>query len=132
MSEQNKAFVRSWLMEVVNKRNFKIFDEYFALSSNEDFKRFLVDVSVSFPDEVITIERQIAEGDWVATWTTARGTHKGEFLGIPPTGKQVEYKGLSFDRLADGKIVEHSSIPDFLGVVQQLGATIQPQPQAEK
>ena len=132
MSEPNKAFVRSWLVEVFNKRNLKLFDEYFALSSNEDFKRFIADLSVSFPDMIVTIERQIAEGDWVATWATTRGTHKGEFLGIPPTGKQVEWQGMSFDRLADGKIVEHGSIPDFLGVAQQLGASFQPQPQAGK
>ena len=63
----------------------------------------------------------IAEGDKVAVRFTARGTHKGEFLGIPPTGKQVAWAGINIYRVASGKIAETWQLSDGLGLMQQLG-----------
>jgi len=56
----------------------------------------------------------------------ARGTHRAEFLGISPTGKQVQFMVLGIDRVIDGTIMDHWALPDWMGLMAQLGATIQP------
>ena len=81
---------------------------------------FLV-IQMAFPDLVVTVEDQIAEGDRVVTRWTARGTHGGEFLGIPPTGKEFTFKGVDIVRIVDGKIVEGWDVPDLFGLMRQLG-----------
>ncbi len=73
-----------------------------------------------FPDICFTFEEVIAEGDKVVTRGTFTATHCGEFLGIPPTGKQVTSSVVHVDRLEDGKIVDHWSLGDLLSVLQQL------------
>jgi steroid delta-isomerase-like uncharacterized protein len=70
----------------------------------------------------MAIEDQVAEGDKVVTRWTATGTHKGELMGIPPSGKKVRVTGIAIDRLEDGKIVESWSSFDQLGMLQQIGA----------
>ncbi len=75
----------------------------------------------SFPDLRYTVDDWIAEGDKVAYRWTARGTHQGEYMGIAPTGKTVTATGITIDRIADGKIAEHISSWDALGMLQQLG-----------
>jgi predicted ester cyclase len=69
---------------------------------------------------------QIAEGDKVANRFVFLGTHLGEFMGVAPTGKRVEFVGNSIDRVVDGKIVESWVEVDLLGVMQQLGAFTEP------
>lgn len=76
----------------------------------------------SFSDFRHEIEDQIAEGDKVVTRIKASGTHTGDFLGIAPTGKQVTMTGTAVHRIANGKIVEHWSDIDALGLFQQLGS----------
>jgi steroid delta-isomerase-like uncharacterized protein len=76
----------------------------------------------AFPDFHTTIEDLIAEGDKVVARCTTRGTHKGEFLGIPPSGKPFTFTWISIFRIANGKIVEHWGEEDALGWLQQLGA----------
>jgi predicted ester cyclase len=70
----------------------------------------------------ITNEDMIAEGDKVVTRWTMRGKHTGEWMGIAPTGKQVEGIGISIHRIAGGKIVEDWAVGDTLSVMRQLGA----------
>src|SRR6266540_2602474 len=74
------------------------------------------------PDLQVTIEELVAEGDKVAVRRSYAGTHRGELLGIPPTGKQVRISGISIFRLAEGKIAEHWEQLDRLALMQQLGA----------
>jgi len=74
------------------------------------------------PDAQITVEKQLAEGDLVATRWVGRGTHEGELLGIQPTGKQVTVSGLTISRLEGGKIVEEFQNWDTFGMMQQLDA----------
>jgi steroid delta-isomerase-like uncharacterized protein len=74
------------------------------------------------PDLRVTIEELVAEGDKVAVRRSYAGTHRGELLGIPPTGKQVRISGISIFRLAEGKIAEHWEQLDRLALMQQLGA----------
>jgi len=76
----------------------------------------------AFPDFRITIHDIIAEGDVVALRTTGRGTHKGAFFGIPPTGKSIVFHETNFNRIVDGKLVEHWADRSNLEVMQQLGA----------
>lgn len=80
----------------------------------------------AFPDLRHTIETEVVAGDMIATVFTARGTHREEFLGIPASGKQVQFMVLSIDRVVDGTIIEHWALPDWMGIITQLGATIQP------
>ena len=80
----------------------------------------------AFPDLRISVEDQVAEGDKVVTRWRARGTHKGPFQGISPTGKRGEISGTIIDRIADGKIIECWSNSDDLGLLQQLGVVHMP------
>jgi steroid delta-isomerase-like uncharacterized protein len=75
----------------------------------------------AFPDSRVTIDDMIAEGDQVVTKKTFRGTHEGEFAGIPPTGKTVELQFVDIMRVHNGKIVEHWNCIDQLSFMQQLG-----------
>lgn len=73
-----------------------------------------------FPDLVFTIEEQISEGDKVVSRFTWTGTHRGAFLGIPPTGKPVRVWGIVIDRLMDGRIKETRILMDTMGMMAQL------------
>ena len=73
----------------------------------ETFRQFAADTHATFPNMRITVEDMIAEGDRVAARVTMRGTHRGEFLGMAPTGKRVQVRAMDIFRIADGKIVEH-------------------------
>lgn len=75
----------------------------------------------AFPDLAYTVEDQIAEGDVVVTRFSARGTHRGSFLGVAPTGRVVTYSGFDMNRVRDGRIVESWVNYDALALLQQLG-----------
>lgn len=80
-------------------------------------------------DTRFEIQKQIAEGDMVATRMTLRSVHnRGDFQGLPPTGKKIEAEGMSFERLRDGKIVERRVSSDWLDMMRQLGLVSEPQP----
>jgi steroid delta-isomerase-like uncharacterized protein len=81
----------------------------------------------AFPDQAITIEDELAEGNTVVTRWTFSATHQGALMGIPATGKSIAIKGISIDRISDGKVVGHSAQIDMLGLLQQLGAIPAPQ-----
>jgi len=81
----------------------------------------------AFPDLVVEIHDQVAEGDQVATRKTFHGTHKGSLMGIPPTGKRVQIGVIDIVRIANGQIVEHWNVVDTLGLLQQVGAVPAPQ-----
>jgi len=82
----------------------------------------MVDFTAGFPDSRISIESCIAEWDTVVTRWTLTGTHQGVFQGIPPTGHPVKFTGLEFNRVVDGRIVEHWSMFDNVALLQQIGA----------
>lgn len=79
-----------------------------------------------FPDLVVNVEDLIAEGDRVAARLVARGTHEGEFLGIPPTGRSVTFAATDVHRVDGGKIVETWHIEDYLAIFMQFGVTFTP------
>jgi predicted ester cyclase len=76
----------------------------------------------AIPDQHWTVEDQIAEGDKVVVLWTLRGTHAGELMGIPPTGRELTMTGISVFRIAGGKLIEDWVQSDTLGLFQQLGA----------
>lgn len=84
-------------------------------------KQLHVPFFAALPDFQTPVEDVIAEGDKVAVRYTAHATHQGEYMGIAPTGKPVTMRGMSILRIVDSKIVEEWAMPDFLGLMQQLG-----------
>lgn len=116
-TEEYKAIVRRVVEEGTNGKNLYIFDELVSPSfvdheagpepgGPEGEKRLMEMITIAFPDWRWDIEDQIAEGDKVVTRYTARGTHRGEFWGIAPTGEEVEVIGINIVRIREGKIVE--------------------------
>ena len=87
----------------------------------EGVTAFIAVVRAAFPDLVVGIADTVAEGDKVAVRGTLRGTHRGEFLGIPPTGKPFAVSFIDLNRIAGGKLVERWASQDDLGMLQQLG-----------
>jgi len=75
-----------------------------------------------YPDLYLSIGRQIAEGDLVATEIVATGTHAGEWIGIRPTGKRLVFTGVNVDRVRDGRIVEHGGAANMLQPLLEAGA----------
>jgi steroid delta-isomerase-like uncharacterized protein len=76
----------------------------------------------AFPDARWTVEEQISDDNQVWSRSTWRGTHKGDFLGIPATGREVSVSAWTIDRITDGRIAHSRLIMDALGLMQQLGA----------
>jgi steroid delta-isomerase-like uncharacterized protein len=91
------------------------------LTGPEDMRQALIALRVAFPDIRVTVEQTLAEGEWVATRNTWRGTHKGVFNGIPPTGNKVEVTGIVFWRIVGGLIAERRATIDTRTMLQQLG-----------
>jgi len=130
--ETNKALFRRWGVEGMNKGNIALFDEIYgdcvyhapAIGElkREAFKQWVASTFSAFPDGHYTIEDQVAEGDKVATRWTLTATHRGELMGMAPTGRRVTTSGMSIDRIVDGKIVEEREEWDTFGWMQQLGA----------
>jgi predicted ester cyclase len=129
-AEQNKAIVRQMVEEIFNRGNVSRLDEFVApdfveheeLPPGMDAKQMTTLLRSAFPDFKATIEHLIAEGDKVVMSMTWTGTQKGEFMGIPPTGKRVSFGVIDIIRLAGGKFVEHWGIMDSMALMQQLGA----------
>jgi steroid delta-isomerase-like uncharacterized protein len=138
-AEENKAIFRRYVEEVGNEGKLElvdeIFDRYLAHQPDgsvlergpEDVKRFMGEFHEAFPDFHTEIEDQIAEDDKVVTRWTMRGTHRGQFRGIVPTGNALEITGIGIFRFSEGKVVESWDNFDQLGMMQQLGAIPTPE-----
>jgi steroid delta-isomerase-like uncharacterized protein len=133
-AEENKASIRRYVEEAWNKGNVDIMDElmaahysrHMAISAppltREGQKQRILGFRRAFPDLCLTIEDMIAEGEKVSFRLTLRGTHQGEFMRVPPTGKQIEVGAVDVARFEDGKVVEQWGQTDMLGLLQQLDA----------
>jgi steroid delta-isomerase-like uncharacterized protein len=132
--EDNKAVVRRSIEEGENRADLGVLEDCYAtdyVHHDPDnpavrdwpgLKQAFRGYFGAFPDGHVVIDDLIAEGDKVVKRWTSRGTHQGEFAGIPATGKQVSYTGTVTYRLAGGKIVEAWWNYDLFGMLQQLGA----------
>jgi steroid delta-isomerase-like uncharacterized protein len=137
-ADTNKSAVRRFLGEAFDKGNLAAVDELIA----EDFvdhnpppkvradktglKQTVTLFRSAFPDLRLTVEDMIAEGDKVAVRIVSRGTHKGELMGIAPTGRSIAVNEEHILRLANGKIAEHWGVEDNLSMMQQLGVVHAP------
>ena len=74
----------------------------------------------------VSIDQQLAEGDYVATRFTVSGRHEGELMGAPPTGRDVAFSGIAISRCRDGKIEEEWELTDTMGLLRQVGAVPEP------
>jgi len=134
--KENKALVRLYY-ELWNRRDVTPILELFApeyvlhLTDIDIFlkqeKQVDTDYLTAFPDVITTVDDIVAEGDKVAVRVTWRGTHLGDFIGIPPTGKTFEMTNTAIFRIADGKWAETWATVDNLGLMQQLGVIPKPQ-----
>jgi predicted ester cyclase len=144
MLEENKAIVRRIPEELYNEGRLAVADEVIAPDYVEHFplplgwpsgldglRQFVTVLRAAFPDFRYTIEDEIAEGDMVVIRLTASGTHRGEFMGIPPTGNRATWTEIHVCRIADGKLVEHWANLDQLGMMQQLGVVPPPEQSEE-
>lgn len=132
LTEQNKALEKR-VFDELNKGNLSIVDELFAdkyfyhgaagMTANgpEEFKQMMTVMRSGFPDFYMKVEDMIAEGEIVCARCTYSGTHKGDFQGNPPTGKQFKVPAQVMVRFVDGKEVEAWGIVDFVTMFQQLG-----------
>jgi steroid delta-isomerase-like uncharacterized protein len=133
-AEANKQVVRRFVDEYQTAANERSFAELLhpevvdrsrppgiaegAEGVRQQFEAF----RAAFPDFHAVIHDQIAEGDKVVTRKVFHGTHRGELVGIPPTGREVQIEVIDIVRVEDGQIVEHWNVVDRLGLLQQLGA----------
>src|ERR1051325_11088244 len=136
MTDQYETLAHRWFEEVWNKGRAEAIDEMFAcegiahgltdqqgneLCGPEGFKPFFESFRSAFPDLEVIVKDTVSEGDKVAARCVVRGTHRGEGIGIAPTGNPVEFTGMTIIRVRDGKIVEAWNNFDFMAMFEQVG-----------
>jgi steroid delta-isomerase-like uncharacterized protein len=131
---------RHFVEEVINKQNLAAADELVAenfveldplpgqAQGREGLKQILAMFFAAFPALHWTVEEDAAEGEKLWSRFTWRGTHRGDFLGVPATGNQVEVNGVVIDRIVEGKMVDSRILMNELSLMQQLGV-IPPPPE---
>jgi steroid delta-isomerase-like uncharacterized protein len=135
MSTENKDIVRRLYDEVWNKRKLDVVAQIISPShalldpfvsgsqvGPELYRRRVLELTASFPDLRFTLDEVIAEKDKVVVLWVISGTHKGDFMNIPPTGKKVSVEGITIHYIRDGKILDSNARWDALGLLRQLGA----------
>lgn len=133
-SAEAKAIVRRNTEDVQGKGDFVLFDQLFAddlvdhtpqpnmVPDKEGVRGLYRGLREAFPDFHAVIHWQAAEGDLVTTFKTYHGTHTGTFLGIPPTGRKIQFETVDAMRVRNGKISEHWGVANLYSLLQQLGA----------
>lgn len=133
MSNSNKQLLLRFFEAIYNQGDLRVADEIVTVDyvnhnpapgetpGREGCKAFVAYLRRAFADLHITIEDQITEGDKVVTRFTISGCHRGEFAGIPPTGKFASVTAIGIHRIVDGQIRESWLNWDALGLMQQLG-----------
>jgi len=133
LAEKNVALVERFFEEVWNKGNLELVDELFSPDFEEHnappgvarghkgYKASVNQFRSAFPDIQFSLDQVLAEDTRVALRLTGRGTHKGNFMGIPPSGKQVTFGGMTFIHTKDGKFTDRWGISDMPGLLMQLG-----------
>lgn len=132
MVTMHPTIIRRYIEEGINKGNFLVFDElvhpdYIFGSPGEELygldglKGFISMFRTAFPDLKIQIDDLATEKNKTVTCFTLTGTHRGNLMGIPATGKHVNVHGMILSRFKAGKIIEEWEILDQLTMFQQLG-----------
>lgn len=130
----HKAMAERWFAEVMSEGKVDVIDELCAQDyiEHDPFPGTSADLAglkdsigilrSAFPDAQVSADDIIAEGDRLAVRSTLRGTHDGDFMGIPATGKKVEVAGYDIVRFEDDKAAEHWGVIDAAALMEQLGA----------
>jgi predicted ester cyclase len=130
---ENKSLANRFVEEVLNKGNLSVIDQYATLNfidhrvilglpaGREGMRAFISGLRGAFPDLHYTIDDTIAEGDKVVQRSIARGTMKGDFMGMSASGKTAIWEEIHITRFAEGRAVEHWAVVDQLGMLTQLG-----------
>lgn len=133
-TDNKEIVLRQWYQQLWDSWNVAVADELFtddyqlhmsgfpAALNREATKQAVVMFSQSFPDLRHTVDEMVAEGSTVAARWRVRGTHRGEFQGLAPTGKTVSLSGITVHHMAGGRIAETWLSVDNLEMLQQLGA----------
>jgi predicted ester cyclase len=120
-------------LEILNQGRYELIDEIYAPDfvehyeqpgvppTREGFKQFAMAYRAAFPDLHYTVEDAIEAGDKIVHRLSASGTMKGDFLGMPATGRRATWSEIHIGRVADGRLVEHWGLVDQLGLFVQLG-----------
>ena len=136
--EENKGVVRRFIEEIQNEGRTELIEEIFAPDfvdhnplpsfppDRDGTKRMFLYVRKSFPDFHMEINNMIAEENMVATRKTLHATHQGEYMGMAPTGKHLQMEVIDIFRIANGRLAEHWTVIDRLGMMEQLGVTQRP------
>lgn len=129
--QKNKESMKRIFEEAWSKGNVEVLDEvvapsfkqhqYDRPSTREGFKAIIQEVRTAFPDLKVALEDSVAVDDKVWMSVICRGTHLGQFKGLPPTGKRFEITEIHIARFENGKGVEHWGVADTLGLMQQIG-----------
>jgi len=138
-TDENKALSRRIVEEIFNRGNLGLIDEIMAPDfveheelppgvprDREGVKQLSSALRSAFPDFKATIDDILAEDDKVVIRQTWSGTQKGDFMGIPPTGKSVSFGVIDIIRFSGGKVVEHWGLMDSMSMMQQLGVIPEP------
>src|SRR5205809_8141382 len=130
----NKQLIQRFITEVLNRQNPAAMDELVAEDfveqvpfpgqglGREGLRQTLAAFFAAFPDMRWQTHEQIAEGDTVVTRFSFTGTHRGEFLGVPPSGRPVDVWGVVIDKIRDGRMADSRIIMDVMGMLRQMGA----------
>lgn len=134
MEEANKAIVRQLYQQAfTHTGDLSVIDEFVDADfidhagppglppGRESFRGVVLAWRHAFPDITLQIDAVVAQGDTVAIAWIGTGTHQGDLMGIPPTGVAGQVVGISFNRIADGRVIERWGNSDDLGLLQQLG-----------
>lgn len=134
MSQQDNITATKRFGEAINGGNLDVFHEVMASNvidrdpapdqgpGPEGFIKFFSMFRAAFPDLNITVDHMVTDDDNVAIAYTVTGTHQGNFLGVPATGRQISIRGMQIARFQEGQIVERWGSSDQLGILQQIGA----------
>src|SRR5712675_1832081 len=134
VSEAAKAVVRRNTEEVQGGGNFEVFEELFAddfldhtpqpgrTPDKEGARQLYKILRTALPDFHANIHWQLADGDRVTTYKTYPGTQRGQFQGVAPTGRQMQFETVGGMRVRNGKITERWGVSNLFSLIQQLGA----------
>ena len=134
--DRNKLIIQNFIQVVWNGRDLSVLKDFWAedcinhampgpdnrglIALRIYHDSFFDDFFSAFPDIQIKIMQQVAEGDRIATHIISQGTHSGAFYGVPATGKPISTSVIRIDQVQDGKILEHWSVSDAAGLMQQI------------
>ena len=127
--EENKALIRRFF-NAIESGNLQVLDEIVAedyddhlagqTPGRETVKKYFAGLRSAFSDLTLPISAIVAEGDCIAVLNSVRGTHKGEFIGLKPTGRRIDTMTFQLYRIENGQLAEHWEVADYAQLMRQL------------